>query len=154
MQNYPFILKAGILFFVATLCLADRGYAAKSNWVFYGSASDGSLSGYYSPETANCQSGGTLEIWTKEVSSKKNVADMAKTFGPKFNKLGYTLNHKRLDCVNKRVANLGILYYSQKDVLIGKAVINKPRWKPIKSGSMGEGLMYSVCGLCRKAPQR
>ncbi|HET6420932.1 MAG TPA: surface-adhesin E family protein [Geobacteraceae bacterium] len=154
MQNYPLIFKASFLFFAATLCLAGRGYAAEFKWVYYGSASDGSLSGYYSPETANCQSGGTMDIWTKEVSNRKNVTDMAKTFGPKFKNLGYTLNHKRLDCANKRLANLGMLYYSKKDVLIGKAVIDKPRWKPVKSGSMGDGLMDGVCGLCRKNPPR
>ncbi len=151
MRKFVFILKANLLFFGAVLCLANLGFADELKWVYYGSASDGSLIGYYSPESTKCLSGGIMEVWTKEVSNKKNAMEMTKTFGPKFKKFKYSLNHKRLDCAKKRIANLEVLYYSQKDVLIGKAVIKKPHWKEIAAGSMGGGLLNSVCGLCRKA---
>ncbi len=154
MRKTTFIIKANLLLIAAVLCLAGTGFAAESGWIYYGSASDGSLAGYYSPESIKCQSRGIVEIWTKEVSNKKNVEDMAKEFGPKFKKLSYALIHKRMDCAKKRLANLEMAYYSKKDELIGKAEIKKPRWKAIVPGSMGEGLLKGACGVCRKAPPR
>ncbi len=154
MRKIILILNVNLLFFAAVLCPANWGYAVELKWVYYGSATDGSLAGYYAPETIHCSSKGIVELWTKEVSNKKNVLDMTKEFGPKFKKLNYTLNHKRLDCSNKRLANLGMLYYSKKDVLIGRADIKKPRWKATVPGSMGEGLLNSVCGFCQKVPRQ
>ncbi len=153
-RKINFALKVNISFFAVFLCLANWGYAAELNWIYYGSASDGSLAGYYSPDTINCLPGGKMEIWTKEVSNRKNILDLAKAFGPKFRKLNYTLTHKRIDCRDKRLANLGMRYYAKNGVLIGKADIKKPHWKEIEPGSMGDGLMNDVCRLCRETPRR
>lgn len=152
MRKIIFNLNANLLVFAQLLCLATWGYAAELKWVSYGSASDGSLVGYYAPGTIDCSSKGMLELWTKDVSNKKNVLDMTKIIGPKFKQLNYTLNHKRVDCVNKRMANLGMLYYSKKDVLIGRSDIKKPNMRETVSGSMGEALLNSVCGFCQKLP--
>jgi hypothetical protein len=154
MRKVILTLKAYLLFFAVFLCIGNWGHAAELKWVYYGSALDGSLVGYYSPETINCLPGGIMELWTKEVSKKKNVADMAKAFGPKFRKLNYSMNHKRLDCGKKRLANLEMRYYDNEGDLIGKADIKKPHWKKIAPGSMGEGLLNDLCRFCRKVPRR
>ncbi len=99
---------------------------------------------YYDTRDITRSSPKIVQVWIREVYTKKGKMDMVNVVGSRYENLSYSINSLEFDCGAKMVRFLSLAYYSKNgDVL---DLENPPeKWESIPPNSMFDALYKKVC---------
>lgn len=112
-----------------------------SNWKYYGTNEDGSY--YYDAESMKPSSSHIVRVWVQSAYTDKGISYWVRGGGKEFQNLGYSLVLSELNCVDRVVRYLGILFYS-KDGEALRLMIGE-EWEFFAPDSMSGVLLDAVC---------
>jgi hypothetical protein len=112
-----------------------------SIWKYYGTNEDGSY--YYDAETMTRPSKEMVRVWVQSAYTDQGISHCVRGGGEQFQNLGYTLALIELNCVDRAIRSLQIVFYS-KDVQVIDP-INAKEWEFFAPDSMSEALYEALC---------
>jgi hypothetical protein len=137
-----------ILFGLLILCSQQAW--GESPWKFYGTNEEGSY--YYDAETMTRPSKEMIRVWVQSAYTDQGISRWVRGGGEEFQNLGYTLVLIELNCVDRSLHSLQIVFYSRdKEVL---TPINTKEWEFFAPDSMSEALYEALCKLNNANPER
>jgi hypothetical protein len=112
-----------------------------SLWKYYGTNEDGSY--YYDAETMTRPSKEMVRVWVQSAYTDQGISHWVRRGGEEFQNLGYTLVLTELNCVDRAVRSLQIVFYSKDAEVL--TPINAKEWELFAPDSMSEALYVAVC---------
>ncbi len=112
-----------------------------SPWKYYGTNEDGSY--YYDAETMTRPSKDMVRVWVQSAYTDQGISHWVRGGGEEFQNLGYTLVLIELNCVDRSVRSLQIVFYSKNAEVLNP--INAKEWEFFAPGSMSEVLYEALC---------
>ena len=113
----------------------------ESIWKYYGTNEDGSY--YYNAETTTRQSREMVRVWIQSVYTDQGIIHIVRGGGEQFQNLGYTLALIELNCIDRTIRSLQIVFYS-KDGQVSNP-INDKEWEFFVPDPMSEALYKALC---------
>ena len=85
-----------------------------------------------------------VNVWIRQVYTKRGKTDMIKLVGPRYENLSYSINSLEFRCGPKMIRFLSMTYYSKKGDILD--LENPPdKWESIPPNSMFDALYKKVC---------
>jgi hypothetical protein len=112
-----------------------------SPWKYYGTNEDGSY--YYDAETMTRPSKNMVRVWVQSAYTDQGISHWVRGGGEEFQNLGYTLVLIELNCVDRSVRSLQIVFYSKNAEVLNPT--NAKEWEFFAPGSMSEVLYEALC---------
>lgn len=130
-----FLLMVGY----ALLACSEASWA---DWTLFDKAEDADC--YYDKEDITRSSSGTVSVWTKQVFTKKGIAEMMNELGARYESLDHSISFLEFDCVGEMVLSLSIVYFTKNGGVLEIKELNHG-WNFILDGSMFDALYRKVC---------
>jgi hypothetical protein len=111
------------------------------NWKYYGTNEDGSY--FYDTESMTRLSKNLIQVWVQSAYSEKSISQWVREGGKGFQDLDFTLIWLQLNCVERSVRYLRIVYYSKNGKVFQP--MDNDEWHLIAPDSMTETLHKEVC---------
>jgi hypothetical protein len=133
--------KFGVFLGIIGLVLFGYAEGWGVDWKYYGTNEDGSY--FYDTESMTRHSKDLIEVWVQSAYTKKSISHWVREGGKDFQNLDFTLISLELNCVERSVRYLRIVFYSKN----GKVFypIDNDEWHFIAPDSMIESLHKEVC---------
>jgi hypothetical protein len=131
----PKVLLLGFLIFCSGQAWGE------AIWKYYGTNEDGSY--YYDTETMTRQSKELVRVWVQSVYTDQGILHVVQGGGEEFQNLGYTLAWIELNCTDRAIRSLQILFYSKEVQVINPT--NAKEWEFFVPDSMSEALYKTLC---------
>lgn len=112
-----------------------------SLWKHYGTNENGSY--YYDAETMTRPLKGMFRVWVQSAYTNQGISHWVRGGGEQFHNLGYTLVLIELNCVDRSVRPLQIVFYSENTEVLNP--INAKEWEFFAPSSMSEALYEVLC---------
>jgi len=112
-----------------------------SPWKHYGSNEDGSY--YYDAETMTRPVKEMVRVWVQSAYTDQGISHWVRGGGEEFQNLGYTLVLIELNCMDRSVRSLQIVFYSKDAEVL--TPINAKEWEFFAPNSMSEALHEALC---------
>jgi hypothetical protein len=108
--------KVGVIFVVMGLTLFSYSDVWGEDWKLFKKTADAKF--YYDRKDITRSPQKLVNVWVKQVYTKKGKMDMINLVGPRYEHLSYSINSLEFDCGGKMVRFLSMTYYSKNgDVL-------------------------------------
>jgi len=134
--------KGGVIFVVVGLTIfGSMEVWGGQNWKYYGTNEDGSY--YYDSKSMTQPSKNIVRVWVQSAYTDKGISYWVRGGGKEFQNLGYSLVLSELNCVDRVVRYLGILFYSKDGESLRP--INGEEWEFFAPDSMSGVLCDAVC---------
>jgi hypothetical protein len=133
--------KLGVILGIIGLVLLGYTEGWGVDWKYYGTNEDGSY--FYDTESITRPSRNLVEVWVQSAYSQKSISHWEREGGKGFRDLDFTLISLELNCIERSVRYLQIVFYSKN----GKVFypMNNDEWHFIAPDSMIESLTKEVC---------
>jgi hypothetical protein len=115
--------------------------SGESVWKYYGTNEHGSY--YYDAESVERPSKEIIRVWVQSAYTDQGVSHWVRGGGEEFQNLGYTLVWTELNCVDRSVRFLQILFYSKDAEVLNP--INANEWEFFAPHTMSEALYEALC---------
>ena len=136
-------MKLRIAILVFGLIIISIGEVYGADWKLYGS-SEMYLS-YYDAQSITHLSKNVVRVWTRTNLTEKGVLDMVEKFGKKFENCEHTIIFYEINCLEKTIRTLSMVFYDNKGGWIGSSSDPSSKWDFIIPESTTEGLYKEVC---------
>ncbi len=135
------LTKSGVIVGIAGFLIFIHADGWGVDWKYYGTNEDGSY--FYDTESVTRLSKNLIEVWVQSAYTEKSISHWVREGGKGFQDLDFTLISLELNCVERSVRYLQIVFYSKN----GKVFypINNDEWHFIAPDSMIESLHNEVC---------
>jgi Surface-adhesin protein E len=110
-------------------------------WKYYGTNEDGSY--YYDTESLARSSKQIVRVWVQSAYTDQGISHWVRGGGEEFQNLAYTLVLTELNCADRAVRSLQIVFYSKDAEVLNP--INAKEWELFAPDSMSEALYEAVC---------
>jgi len=133
--------KLGVILGIIGLILFGHTEGWGVDWRYYGTNEDGSY--FYDTESMTRPSKNLVEVWVQSAYSEKSISHWVSEGGKGFQDLDFSLIFLELNCVERSVRYLRIVFYSKN----GKVFypIDNDEWHFIAPDSMTGTLHKEVC---------
>ena len=133
--------KFGVILGIIGLVLFGYVEGWGVDWKYYGTNEDGSY--FYDPKSMTRHSKDLIEVWVQSAYTEKSISHWVREGRKDFQNLDFTLISLELNCVERSVRYLRIVFYSKN----GKVFypIDNDEWHFIAPDSMIESLHKEVC---------
>ena len=129
--------------FLALLALAALPHAADSaNWSMY-SVNKGEA--YLYDQDSIKSTGQSVQVWTRLVMGTKSIDEIANMLGKKYENVTYSNYLEELQCSEKKIRILAIVFYSKDNDAIEYINYNDPKWVAIPPETVFDRLHREVC---------
>ena len=118
-------------------CVEALGF----HWKYYGTNEEGSY--YYETETLTRLSPQIVRVCVQSIYTEKGVSHWVKWGGNKFQKLEFTLIMFELNCAEKSIRHLRIVFYSKNGEEFYP--IKNEEWHLFAPDSMSGTLLQEIC---------
>ncbi len=112
------------------------------DWKRYGQSEIGSY--HYDQQSVTRVSKGIVKVRSKIVLSKKGVATAVERFGKDYEKSGYDISLREVNCTNKTQHWMSSTLYSVDGEPVRTFHYNV-EWEPVYKGSLADTLLQTVC---------
>lgn len=112
-----------------------------SPWKHYGTNEYGSY--YYDTETLTQPLKEIYRVWVQSAYTNRGISRWVQGGGEEFQNLGYTLILIELNCVDRSIRSLQIIFYSKNAEVLKP--INAKEWEFFAPSSMSEALYEVLC---------
>ncbi len=134
--------NSGILLLIVGYAVLGYSGACWADWTLFDKTENADY--YYDKEDVTPSSSGTVSVWTKQVYSKRGIAEMVNNLGTRYESLDHSINFLEFDCVGKIVLPLSIVYFSKNGGVLETKEPNH-EWDFFLKGSMFDALYEEVC---------
>jgi hypothetical protein len=133
--------KFGVILGIIGLVLFGYAEGWGVDWKYYGTNEDGSY--FYDTKSITRHPKDLIEVWVQSAYTEKSISHWVREGGKDFQNLDFTLISLELNCVERSVRYLRIVFYSKN----GKVFypIDNDEWHFIAPDSMIESLHKEVC---------
>jgi hypothetical protein len=129
-----FGIVAGLIIF---FCAEAWGF----HWKYYGTNEDGTY--FYETETVTRLSRQIVRVCVQSIYTEKGVSHWVKWGGKEFQRLEFTLIFSELNCVEKSIRHLRIVFYSKEGEIFYP--IKNEEWHFFAPDSMSGALLQEIC---------
>ena len=112
------------------------------DWIRYGKNETGCH--YYNQQNVTHLSKDIVRVWNKIVFTEKGRASAVERLGKSYDKFGYDISLKEINCKDKKQHWVSSKVYSMNGKLLSTPVYNTG-WEPIAEGSLSDILFQKVC---------
>lgn len=137
----PLRSKLGVFVGIIGLVLAGHTEGWGVDWKYYGTNEDGSY--FYETESMTRLPKNLIEVWVQSAYSEKSISHWVGEGGKRFQDLDFTLILLQLNCVERSVRYLRIVFYSKNGKVFQP--IDNDEWHFIAPDSMTEALHTEIC---------
>ncbi len=135
------IRSLSVKFVVIILIILNTSEVWAERWKYYGVNENGWY--FYDTESLTRPQENTVIVSVQSAYTEKGVSHWVREGGKEFQNLGYSLVWCELNCAERSIRNLRIVFYSS-----GKKIfypIRSNEWQLFVPDSMSEGLCNQVC---------
>ena len=111
------------------------------DWKYYGTNEEGTY--FYETETMTRLSQQIVRVCVQSIYTEKGVSHWVKWGGKEFQKLEFTLILSELNCAEKSIRHLRIVFYSKKGEIFYP--IKNEEWHFFTPDSMSGALFQEIC---------
>ncbi|NWG04599.1 MAG: hypothetical protein HXY44_17240 [Syntrophaceae bacterium] len=130
------------VFILCSLFIFDSTTAwGESVWKYYGNDEYGSY--YYDAENVTRLSKEMRRVWVQSAYTDQGISYWVQGGGEEFQNLGYTIVWIELNCVERAIRSLQIVFYSRDKKVL--TPINAKEWEFFSPDSMSEALYEALC---------
>ncbi len=124
------------------LCISGYAEVRGEDWARYGENEIGSY--HYDQQSITRPSKGIVRIWNKIIFTKKGVATAGERLGKGYEKLGYDISLREINCTDKTQRWMSSEFYSVDGEPL-RTPRYDPKWEPIHQGTLTDILFQKVC---------
>jgi hypothetical protein len=117
--------------------------ALGADWKAYGGSDDGVF--YYDAENMTHPSKNVVRVHHKVIFSEKGIRGAVKALGKDYENLGHAISLREIDCSEKMIRSLSVIYYSKTGAVLDFAIDYEAEWHGIDPMAIMEGLYQRVC---------
>jgi len=133
--------KWGVILFIG-LAMFGFGDVWGEDWKLFKKTEDAKF--YYDKKDVTPLAQKIVNVWIRQVYTKKGKMDMVNLVGPRYENLSYSVNSLEFNCGSKLIRFLSMTYYSKNGNVLD--LENPPdKWESIPANSMFETLYKIVC---------
>jgi surface-adhesin protein E len=133
--------KLGVFVGIIGLVLAGHTEGWGVDWKYYGTNEDGSY--FYETESMTRLPNNLIRVWVQSSYSEKSISHWVREGGKGFQDLDFSLILLELNCVERSVRYLRIVFYSKKGKVFQP--MENDEWHFIAPDSMTEALHKEIC---------
>jgi hypothetical protein len=134
--------KLGVISTIIGLTIFGYGEVWGEDWKLYKKTEDAKF--YYDKKDITHSPQKIVEVWIRQVYTKKGKMDMINLVGSRYENLSYSINSLEFDCGARLIHFLSMTYYSKNgDVL--DLEFPPDKWESIRPHSMFDALHKKVC---------
>jgi hypothetical protein len=133
----------GALISVAVFSFFFPRQILAADWKIYAGTDEGQF--YYDAESFTHPAAGMVHFRHKTVFSEKGIARAEEAFGKEYQHLAYSISVREIDCSEKKIRSLGVMYFSEDGKTLDMAIDSKSEWHAIEPTAMVEGLFQNLC---------
>jgi hypothetical protein len=134
-------VKSGVILAIIGLAIFGSAEVWAVEWKNYGTNEDGSYS--YDTESMTRPSRNTVRVWVLSVYTEKGISYWMNGGGKEFQNLDFTLIWSELNCVDRAIRHLRIVFYSKNREVFYPITNNE--WHFFAPDSMSGDLNEAVC---------
>jgi hypothetical protein len=134
-------VKLGVVLVIG-LAIFSYAEAWGADWKLFKKTEDAKF--YYDKKDVIHLTQKIVNVWIKQVYTKKGVTDMTNLVGPRFENLSYSINSLEYDCGAKLIRFLSTVHYSKNGHVLD---LENPadKWESIPPNSMFDALYKKAC---------
>jgi hypothetical protein len=134
-------VKLGVVLVIG-LAIFSYAEAWGADWKLFKKTEDAKF--YYDKKDITHSPQKIVEVWIRQVYTKKGKMDMINLVGSRYENLSYSINSLEFDCGARLIHFLSMTYYSKNgDVL--DLEFPPDKWESIRPHSMFDALHKKVC---------
>jgi len=134
-------IELPVLAIVAGLIIFFCAEAWGFDWKYYGTDEEGSY--FYETESIARPSENTVRVCVQSIYTEKGISRWVKGGGKEFQKLEFSIILSELNCVEKSIRHLRIIFYSKNGEMF--CPIKNEEWHFFAPDSMSGTLFNEVC---------
>jgi hypothetical protein len=130
-----------VILLVISLAIFPYAEVWGLDWKHYGTNKEGAY--FYERESMTRPSKNSVRVWVQSAYTEKGVSDLIREGGKEFENLDLSLILFDLNCADKAIWHLRIVFYSKN----GEVFYSVPNdeWQFFVPDSMSEALFKAVC---------
>jgi len=132
--------KLGVALIIA-LSIFSRSELWGFDWKYYGTNEEGSY--FYETESIKRLSGTNFRVWVQSIYSERGIFHWVREGGKEFQSLDFSLILSELNCVERSIHHLRVLFYSKDQEIFYP--IKDDEWQLFVPDSMSGTLFREIC---------
>jgi hypothetical protein len=139
-QIKSLLTKLEVVFIIA-LAIFSHSESWGFNWKYYGTNEEGSY--FYEIESMKRLPGNNVRVCVQSIYTEKGLSHWVKEGGKEFQNLDFSLILSELNCAERSIRHLRILFYSKDQKIFYPA--KNDEWQLFVPDSMSGALFREIC---------
>jgi len=133
--------KLGVILVIIGLAIFVYAEVWGFDWKYYGTNEEGSY--FYETESMKRQSQNIVRVCVQSIYTEKGISQWVREGGEKFQNLDFSLVLSDLNCADKAIRHLRIVFYSKNEEVFYP--VNSDEWQLFAPDLMSGTLFEEIC---------